>query len=260
MSQDPFHDLFERAAPPASSAVRTRKVLDDVRPAFVRARRHHRLRVAAAAVTTSVLLAGGAAALVSIGGNADPIDPRSVPTPTVADRVTTDDDPVEAPTIDDPEVPEVDGAADDPITAVPEPSEAPAVDPAVPDPADTSELDDDPADPEGAELDDDPAEPEGADHEDDDPDDDDHEASTTTVATGEPTVASTAGGSVTVTFDGNAISIQSVDPAPGFTAEVTESDPTEIKVYFRNGAEEYEVEIQVEAGELRVDTEEPDDS
>ena len=217
---DELRDLFERAAPPPASPARTSRTLEEVRPTFRRARRRHRIRTGMAAAAVSVLVAGGAVALLNTSSSTDvrtdPADPApsGVTDPCPADEPT----PEEAGPPDDQTATDLDDAPDpgtDDGT-----DDTPVVPPATSAPAPSSTT----------------------------------VAPATTIAPSPVTeTATTPGGSVTVRHDGIVITVESIDPAPGFTPDLAEDDPTEVKVYFRSGSAEYEIEFHLESGQLVVD-------
>ena len=238
---DELRDLFERAAPPPASPARTSRTLEEVRPTFRRARRRHRIRTGMAAAAVSVLVAGGAVALLNTSSSTDvrtdPADPApsgvtdpvpaDEPAPEEAgppdDRTATDLDDAPGPGTDDgtPTTPTGDPeAAADPPAAGDGTDDRPVVPPATSAPAPSSTT----------------------------------VAPATTIAPSPVTeTATTPGGSVTVRHDGIVITVESIDPAPGFTPDLAEDDPTEVKVYFRSGSAEYEIESHLESGQLVVD-------
>lgn len=62
-----------------------------------------------------------------------------------------------------------------------------------------------------------------------------------------------AGGSIRVNWDGDALSLLSAAPAPGFVAEVEEQEADLIRVRFRGDPDDSRIEVRVDNGELRVD-------
>jgi hypothetical protein len=258
MNRDPLHELFERAAPPTASPAHTRQALDGLRPGFEGALRRQRLRLGAAVTAATVALAGGAAALGAIGpdSNAE-LDPSS-PTPhtSIGDAEIVED-ALDPPGDDQPtgEAPGSEGSRTE--TAGP----TPTADPAPPGDDDTPEPGDDDTPEPDDETDEHKTDDDTDDHKtDDDTDDDtdDHATDDDTEATepdADPLTGTTPGGSVTVSFDDGVITIESIDEEPGFTSDVTEEEPQEVKVYFYGNGEEYEVEIKVEHGELGIEAE-----
>ena len=84
-------------------------------------------------------------------------------------------------------------------------------------------------------------------------------STSSTVATQAPSAPSTttydsSGGSITVTWNGAALSLDAVNPADGHTAEIEDNTPTRIRVRFRGPAES-RIEVRVENGEVteRID-------
>ncbi len=63
---------------------------------------------------------------------------------------------------------------------------------------------------------------------------------------------SSAGGSITVNFDGGStVSLASSSPAAGFTAEVHDNGPTRVEVRFSNGQTEWRIRVDVVNGALQ---------
>jgi hypothetical protein len=62
---------------------------------------------------------------------------------------------------------------------------------------------------------------------------------------------SSAGGSITVNFDGTSVSLVSNSPAAGFTAAVHDNGPTRVEVRFSNGQTEWRIRVDVVNGQLQ---------
>jgi hypothetical protein len=83
-------------------------------------------------------------------------------------------------------------------------------------------------------------------------------STSSTVATQAPAPSTethdSSGGSITVTWNGSALSLDAVNPADGHTAEIEDNTPTRIRVRFRGPAES-RIEVRVENGEVteRID-------
>ncbi|HEX4982342.1 MAG TPA: hypothetical protein VFV63_11610 [Ilumatobacteraceae bacterium] len=58
------------------------------------------------------------------------------------------------------------------------------------------------------------------------------------------------GGSITVRWDGTALSLQGVSPAPGFDWEVEDERADRIRVRFEGGDDEFRIEIRLEDGDI----------
>ncbi len=76
-------------------------------------------------------------------------------------------------------------------------------------------------------------------------------------ASGQQTVQSNCG-SITVTWTGANISLTATQPAAGFSPEIENAGPEEIKVKFDNGDAKCEIEAQIEAGTLVTEVENDD--
>lgn len=77
-------------------------------------------------------------------------------------------------------------------------------------------------------------------------------APTTAPAVPQTPTYSSAGGSITVNFDGaGTVSLASSSPAPGFTAEVHDNGPTRVEVRFSNGQTEWRIRVDVVNGALQ---------
>ncbi len=77
--------------------------------------------------------------------------------------------------------------------------------------------------------------------------------STTTAPQSDLMSVPTEGGTVTVRVAPGAITLVSVDPAPGFTTEIDEAGPPEVRVELTSG--DTEVEVRVRWRDGRVDVE-----
>ena len=77
---------------------------------------------------------------------------------------------------------------------------------------------------------------------------------TTTEAEGGPApftrTYSSAGGSITVSWNGSALSLDAVTPAEGYSAEIEDQRADRVRVRFE-GAGDSRIEIRVEDGEVR---------
>ena len=62
-----------------------------------------------------------------------------------------------------------------------------------------------------------------------------------------------AGGSITVAWDGSSFSLLAVTPASGFEAEIEDQRATRIRVRFRSDDDDSRIEVRVENGLLTVD-------
>jgi hypothetical protein len=71
-----------------------------------------------------------------------------------------------------------------------------------------------------------------------------------TTAVGGRQTFSSAGGGVTIEFDGRRMRIVSVDPAAGYTAEVAKAEFDRIEVRFRGGSGEAQLRLTVERGRV----------
>ena len=60
-------------------------------------------------------------------------------------------------------------------------------------------------------------------------------------------------GSISVSYSGSSITLNSTQPAAGFAPDVKNSGPGEVEVGFSNGDDECEIKAWVDAGELRTD-------
>lgn len=80
---------------------------------------------------------------------------------------------------------------------------------------------------------------------------------TTVAGSSEHTYTGT-GGSVTVRFDGTALTLVSSRPSAGFTAEVAHEEPDRIEVRFQSEIHETRIEVRVEGGALVPRVEEND--
>ncbi len=74
----------------------------------------------------------------------------------------------------------------------------------------------------------------------------------TTTPAPEPSIDtySSAGGSITVRWDGAALDLQSVTPAAGFEAEVEDDRADRVRVRFRGDSDDVRIELRVENGEI----------
>ena len=61
---------------------------------------------------------------------------------------------------------------------------------------------------------------------------------------------SSTGGSITVHWDGTALSLQSTAPAAGFGAEIEDNRPDRIRVRFRGSGGDFRIELRVEDGHV----------
>ncbi|ODQ92068.1 hypothetical protein BHQ18_04325 [Mycolicibacterium flavescens] len=59
-------------------------------------------------------------------------------------------------------------------------------------------------------------------------------------------------GSAVVTFAENRLTLQSATPAEGWTHRVDDQEPEEVEIAFRRGAEELDLEVEVDDGRLEV--------
>jgi hypothetical protein len=94
--------------------------------------------------------------------------------------------------------------------------------------------------------------------------DDDEDTSTSSSTTDVPAAPapftqsySSAGGSITVTWNGSSLSLDAIDPAPGFAAEIEDAVGTRVRVDFErlDGGDDARIEVRIEDGrfEVRVD-------
>ncbi|MDQ2636877.1 MAG: hypothetical protein M3Y83_08390, partial [Actinomycetota bacterium] len=60
-------------------------------------------------------------------------------------------------------------------------------------------------------------------------------------------------GSAVVTFADGRLTLQSVTPADGWTHRVDDQEPEEVEIAFRRGAEELDLEVEVDDGRLEVE-------
>ena len=92
----------------------------------------------------------------------------------------------------------------------------------------------------------------------------DDDTSTSTSSTSVPPPAaftqsfSSAGGSITVTWNGSFLSLDAINPVAGFAAEIHDNDGTRVRVEFEpsgDGGDDARIEVRVEDGrfEVRVD-------
>ncbi len=87
------------------------------------------------------------------------------------------------------------------------------------------------------------------------------QASTSAPATNPPTTTlapftetySSAGGSITVRWNGTSLALVSVAPAADFEAEVEDASATRVRVRFRSDGDDARIEVRVDNGMLRVD-------
>jgi hypothetical protein len=61
-------------------------------------------------------------------------------------------------------------------------------------------------------------------------------------------VYSSAGGSVTVTCQGDSVSLSGAVPAAGYTADVEESGPDRVRVDFSSDDDEWEIRVECSSG------------
>ena len=68
-------------------------------------------------------------------------------------------------------------------------------------------------------------------------------------------------GSVTVTQEGQLLTLGEVQTAEGWEYEVTDADPSdgEVEVEFRNGGQERDLEVELQGGQLRAEICDDDD-
>ncbi len=59
-------------------------------------------------------------------------------------------------------------------------------------------------------------------------------------------------GSAVVTFADGRLTLESVTPAEGWTHQVDDQEPEEVEISFRRGAEDLDLEIEVDDGRLEV--------
>ena len=64
---------------------------------------------------------------------------------------------------------------------------------------------------------------------------------------------SSAGGSITIRWDGSALSLQAVDPVAGFDAEIEDQSASRIRVRFRSDDEDSRVDVRARDGKVSVD-------
>jgi hypothetical protein len=62
-----------------------------------------------------------------------------------------------------------------------------------------------------------------------------------------------AGGSITVDWDGDSFTLLSVAPAGGFSSEIEDQQATRIRVRFRGDTGDARIEVRVNNGQLIVD-------
>lgn len=80
--------------------------------------------------------------------------------------------------------------------------------------------------------------------------------STSTTAAGQPPIQPftkvypSTGGSITVSWNGSALSLLAVSPAAGFQSEIEDNDSLRIRVRFRDGDGDSRIEVRVSDGEL----------
>jgi hypothetical protein len=60
-------------------------------------------------------------------------------------------------------------------------------------------------------------------------------------------------GSAVVTFADGRLTIESVTPAEGWTHRVDDQEPDEVEIEFQRGAEQLDLELEVDDGRLEVD-------
>jgi hypothetical protein len=85
--------------------------------------------------------------------------------------------------------------------------------------------------------------------------DDDDDDDTVAVPDGAPTYQVPGAGNVTINVSGGALELANVQVNAGWTFEVDEARPDQIKVKFRNGESEAEFEAELEHGGLSIDIE-----
>jgi hypothetical protein len=61
-----------------------------------------------------------------------------------------------------------------------------------------------------------------------------------------------AGGSITVAWDGESFDLLSVSPGAEFTAEIEHEEPTRVRVRFRSSSADHRIDVRVDAGVLSV--------
>ena len=59
-------------------------------------------------------------------------------------------------------------------------------------------------------------------------------------------------GSAVVTFTEGRLTLESVTPADSWTHRVDDQEPDEVEIAFRRGAEELDLEVEVDNGRLEV--------
>ena len=67
---------------------------------------------------------------------------------------------------------------------------------------------------------------------------------------------SSSGGSITVTWNGSSLSLDAINPAPGFVAEIEDAGGSRVRVDFESdggsGGDDSRIEVRVEDGRLEV--------
>ena len=67
---------------------------------------------------------------------------------------------------------------------------------------------------------------------------------------------SSTGGSITVTWNGSSLSLDAINPAPGFAAEIEDAGGSRVRVDFESdggsGGDDSRIEVRVEDGRLEV--------
>ncbi|RMH78146.1 MAG: hypothetical protein D6683_07945 [Actinomyces sp.] len=233
---------LERLAPPASDVTAARARLEQLAPAYRRARTVHRVRVGVVSALGALgLVAGSLAVMGSLqtpstptgiaspaeetapvpgpddGGPSPDVSPDADVTSTTPEHLEVTGSPdttgaVEAPGSSDDGTGSAGGHATTPSMTTPSPTATPSEpsSPELPGPSSP-----------GADL----------------------------------TVGTSPGGTASVrVVDGN-LELVSTEPAPGFTAEVTETKHDEIKVKFASEDSTYEVTFDLDHGEVTVKTE-----
>jgi hypothetical protein len=77
------------------------------------------------------------------------------------------------------------------------------------------------------------------------------ETSTTAASQNTPAFTKTygtPGGSLNLTWNGSSLTINSINPVPGYQADIKDDDPDRVRVDFDNGSADYRVEVRAENG------------
>jgi hypothetical protein len=272
MTTDPVRDAFERLAPRPVDPQAARAEFVSLAPGFRQARLRHRIRVGASgAVFALALVAGVPAVLAAVGSGPTevPDDFASDTDEPATDIANAAEDGVEG-TVDDSLE---DGEPDDSSGSSDTDTDGDDIDGLDSTPAEPSTSGEDhPGDDVGSEAPsspgpgdetdppslDDPDDPDDPDDSDDSDDPDDSDDAGVPAVNGMEVTRTSPGGSVRIKVVDGALQIDSVEPADGFTHEVTEEKPNKVEVKFRAGSEEYEVEFELEDGILKPEITEQD--